>query len=213
MMGRRIVIIGAGGHARETELLARRLGYEIAGFVVSDPSRLGDNDSRERIVGDYDWLHRNRSSFDAVAVGIGTPQARLRVAAELESSFSADWWPVLIPPSNYYDHESCVLGHGCYIAAGVIMTVNVTMKPFAVANYNCTIGHETVIGRGAVINPGANLSGGVTIGDGALIGTGAQVLQYLTVGDGATVGAGAVVTRSVDAGVTVVGVPAQPLPR
>ena len=213
MMPRRMVIIGAGGHARETALLARMLGHEVAGFVVSDLAKIGDRDSRDQILGDFDWLHRKRSSFDALAIGIGTPQARLRVAAALEPSFDADWWPVLVLPSNFYDPATCVLGHGCYVAAGVIMTVNVTLKPFAMLNFGCTIGHETVIGRGTVINPGANISGGITIGDGVLIGTGAQVLQYLTVGDGATVGAGAVVTRSVDAGVTVLGVPAQPRPR
>ena len=35
-----------------------------------------------------------------------------------------------------------------------------------------------------MINPGANISGGVVIGEGVLIGTGAQVLQYLHIGSG-----------------------------
>ncbi len=48
------------------------------------------------------------------------------------------------------------------------------------------------------------------IGTGALIGTGAQVLQYLQVGAGAIVAAGAVVTRDVNPGTTVVGIPARP---
>ena len=60
------------------------------------------------------------------------------------------------------------------------------------------------------MNPGANISGGVVIGSGVLIGTGAQVLQYLHVGAGAIVAAGAVVTRDVNAGITVVGIPARP---
>ena len=78
-------------------------------------------------------------------------------------------------------------------------------------NLLCTIGHESVIGRGAVLNPTVNISGGVTIGEGVLIGTGAQVLQYLTVGENATVGAGAVVSKNVEPGTTVVGIPAKPL--
>ena len=49
-------------------------------------------------------------------------------------------------------------------------------------NLLCTIGHESRIGRCAVVNPTVNLSGGVVVGDDALIGTGAQVLQYVTIG-------------------------------
>jgi UDP-perosamine 4-acetyltransferase len=71
------------------------------------------------------------------------------------------------------------------------------------------LGHESKIGRACVVNPGANISGGVTIGAGTLVGTGAQIRQYLEIGMGATVGAGAVVVKSVKAGCTVVGVPAK----
>jgi acetyltransferase-like isoleucine patch superfamily enzyme len=59
--------------------------------------------------------------------------------------------------------------------------------------------------------PTVNISGGVVIGEGVLLGTGAQVLQYVSVGPGATVGAGAVVTKNVEPGTTVVGIPAKPL--
>ncbi|MEO5574604.1 MAG: acyltransferase [Gaiellaceae bacterium] len=46
----------------------------------------------------------------------------------------------------------------------------------------------------------------------ASIGSGAVIMGGVTVGEGALVGAGAVVTRDVDPGQTVVGVPARSLP-
>lgn len=209
------MVIGAAGQARETEWLLRDLraaGQDVAfaGLVVSNLDTLSDRDSRDLVVGDESWLDSHRGDFDALALGIGTPEIRLRVAGRLLERFDESWWPPLIHPSAVYDRQTCTFGPGTMVAAGVVATVNVDMQPFSLANFGCTIGHETRIGRGSVINPGANLSGGIRIGDGVLVGTGAQVLQYLTVGDGAIVGAGAVVTRDVAAGVTVVGCPARP---
>ena len=51
------------------------------------------------------------------------------------------------------------------------------------------------------------------VGRGASIGSGAVILCGLTIGAGAMVGAGAVVTRSVEPGETVAGVPARLLER
>ena len=64
-----------------------------------------------------------------------------------------------------------------------------------------------------MIQPGANISGGVVLGKGVLVGTGVQVLQYCRIGDGATLGAGAVVREDVAPRTTVAGVPARELPR
>jgi sugar O-acyltransferase (sialic acid O-acetyltransferase NeuD family) len=213
------VIIGAGGFAREVKWLIQDIneaadrgeGYEFTGYVVSDLSKLTDRDSKEEVVGDFSWLEQHREEVDALTLGIGTPAPRLRVAEQLEPLFPADRWPALIHPSVRFDPGSCEVGHGVILCAGVIGTVNIEFKPYSMVNLSCTIGHEAVIGSGAVLNPTVNISGGVEIGRGVLVGTGAQVLQYVSVGDHATVGGGAVVSKPVAESTTVVGIPAKPL--
>ncbi len=210
---RRIIVVGAGGCAREVRWLAEQIpGFEFAGYVVSDPTKLGPRDSKAEVVGDTAWLSTHKDRFDALAMGIGTPSSRLRVAEELSREHGPDRWPALVHTGVPFDRGTCRFDHGALLFAGVTVTVNVHVEPFAMISMHSTLAHECRIGRGSVLNPSVNVSGGVVVGDGVLIGTGAQIIQYLRIGRGATVGAGAVVIKDVSEDTTVVGVPARPLP-
>ena len=87
---------------------------------------------------------------------------------------------------------------------------------FTVIGETAEIGDDVTIYQSVTLG-GTNPSTGVagkrhpTIRDRVVIGSGAQVLGPIDVGEGAKIGANAVVTKDVEPGSTVVGIPAKPV--
>ena len=214
---KRIAIVGAGGFAREVAWLINDINrvscqFEFLGYLAADAKHPAEHDSSDHILGDFNWLDGSQK-VDALALGIGSPERKSKVVAEVESYFPHLEWPALIHPTVQIDRGSCKVERGVVLCAGSIGTVNLTFQEFCMVNLLCTIGHEAQIGRLAVVNPAVSISGGVMIGDRVLVGTGAHILQYINVGADATVGAGAVVIKDVQPGITVFGNPARVLAR
>jgi len=210
---KKIVIIGAGGFARELKMLIdiinkEKKQYDFAGYLVSDINKLIETDSKDEVIGDFSWFNDQDEKI-ATALGIGHPKARLNIANTLSNSFDNIDFPPIIHPNVIYDSSTCLIEKGVIVCASTILTVNVKLEKFSMLNLACTVGHEAIIGAGSVLNPTVNVSGGVKIGESVLIGTGAQVLQYLSIGDNSTVGAGACVTKNLPNNVIAVGIPAK----
>ena len=95
-----------------------------------------------------------------------------------------------------------------------VISTNVSIGKYCHIGFHSSISHDCVIGNYVTIATGVRCNGNVHIEDHAYIGSGAVIKQGtpdkpLIIGKGAVIGMGAVVTKSVPAGVTVVGNPAR----
>ncbi|HUY84127.1 MAG TPA: bifunctional UDP-N-acetylglucosamine diphosphorylase/glucosamine-1-phosphate N-acetyltransferase GlmU, partial [Steroidobacteraceae bacterium] len=79
---------------------------------------------------------------------------------------------------------------------------------------DATIGGAVNVGAGTITcNFDGRAKHETHVGDGAFIGSDTMLVAPVSLGDGARTGAGSVVTRDVEAGILVAGVPAKPLHR
>jgi UDP-perosamine 4-acetyltransferase len=198
----KVVVLGAGGHAKVVVSTLRAAGWEVVAILDDRKQARGSQLHGVPIKGEI---------FEAVSFGcpaviaIGNNHDRQRVATE----FSLDWASAIHPLASV--DPSVRLGPGTVVFAGSIIQPDTEVGQHAILNTAVSVDHDCFIGDFAHLAPGVRLAGGVRIGDGALIGIGGTVSVGVQVGPWSTVGAGAVVIRPVTPGSVVVGVPARPI--
>ena len=207
----RIVLAGAGGHAKVVIELVRAAhpDLEIVGLVDADPTPrrvlgvpvIGDD-------GRLDALRADGVGFAFPAVGDNGLRERLGTRLH-KLGFAT---PALVSPAAAVS-PSARLGDGVAVMARAAINAEAQIADFAVVNTGAVVDHDTRLGAAAHAAPGSVLAGAASVGARALIGAGAVLIPGVSVGDDAVVGAGAVVVSDIPTGALAVGVPARVIPR
>lgn len=211
---RHAVIFGArrDGSAKVLlDIIALGGECEVVGFLDDNAGMWGQTLEGVPIVGGRDAFRRLcEQGVSGIAFAVGDNRVREQV---LEDARAAGLRPLTAVHPAAVVARGVTLGEGVWIAAGAVVNPGTTIGDGAVINTGATVDHDCRIGAYANISPGCHLSGRTIVERYAFLGTGAITLPDARIGEGATVGAGAVVVKDVQAGTTVVGVPARVLPR
>jgi sugar O-acyltransferase (sialic acid O-acetyltransferase NeuD family) len=205
---KRIIVFGAGGHAKVVVDVLDQMGiYQIVGLVDDSLELKGTVRGGYAVIGNKDDLAgMSGAGIDGVIVAVGDNNRRKLVCEEV-----ARMGFTLISAI----HPSAVIGSrvrigaGTLVVAGVVVNVDAEIGEDVIVNTGATIDHDCRIGAHAHLSPGVHLAGRVSVGALTHIGIGAVVLPNLTIGQNCIVGAGAVVRDNIPDNVVVVGNPAK----
>ncbi|KGN76156.1 hypothetical protein HQ40_05075 [Porphyromonas gulae] len=207
-----IAIIGAGGLGREILSLLTAINeikpiYNIIGFY-DDKGEKGTKTHNLPILGKIEDLNLISSPI-SVTIAIGSSRVKRNIIEKLNANPNISY-PTLIHPRAYIQNsETIKISNGVIIAAGVVITCDVTIDRFVFLNLNCTVGHDAKIGAYSSFMPTVNISGETVIGECVYIGTGATIINKIEIGDNAIIGAGSTVISNIPANTTAVGTPAR----
>jgi sugar O-acyltransferase (sialic acid O-acetyltransferase NeuD family) len=182
--GVKVVLVGAGGHAKAVIEGLQAQGADIVGYV----------DRRKA-----DWLRVRQYERDeefsdqdaAVVIGLGgvTPDELSRRAA-----LAAAWklrgfrLPAVVHP-NAIVSRSAQIGEGAQVLAGAIVQPDARVGDAVIVNTGAIVEHDATIGGGSHVAPGAKILGAATVGQSCMIGAGAVVLPMTCVPDRSLVAA------------------------
>ena len=214
-----LVVVGAGGFARETVQLVRRHAacgsqgesYRVVGFLDDDPDRQGTSVDGVPVLGPAEDAreHAQRGAAVLVCVGNpGAPDSRRRLVARLGLPDEA--YATVVHPLASVSPNSSV-GAGSVLHAGTVLTAAVRVGRHVAVMPQVVLTHDDLIEDHATLAAGVRLAGWVVVADAAYLGSGALVREGARIGAGALVGMGSTVLTDVPAGEVWAGSPARRL--
>lgn len=204
-MQQKVVVIGAGGHAKVVADIVIKNKDILLGFL-DDNINLNVN-----IVDEYSILgkieecikiHEKDEKIKFV-IAIGNNITRSEIAQKY-----------MLP---YYNaiHPTATIGMNVEIKEGTVVMAHTSINSNAKIGKHCIINtgsiveHDNIISDFVHISPKVALGGTVRVGEKTHIGIGATIRNNINIGDNIVIGAGAVVVKNIEKQGTYMGVPAK----
>lgn len=207
-----IVIIGAGGFAREIETLLPAFlpdtDHRLKGFLGKDQGVPSEHDLSERLLGDPETYEP--ASNDRFVLAIGNMDARKRTVEAITDKGGE--LLTLIHPTAYVA-PTAKLEDGVLVYPFACVSNNAHLKIATKLNYYASVGHDTRLGMYCLLAPYATVNGFGTLHDEVYLSTHATVAPQVTVGTRSKISANSAAMKDVPANSIVFGVPGRVVPR
>ena len=197
---KQLVIIGAGGHGRVAQDIAKYTYSKIV--FLDDADVMHENVVLVGKTKDYVKYIENSDFF----VAIGNNSVREKVTKMIKSSGANI---VSLIHSNAVISNSVNIGVGSIVMAGAVINANADIGCGCIINTCSSVDHDCTIDDFCHISIGTHLAGTVQVGARTFIGAGATVINNIDICADCMIGAGAVVVKDIEKSGIYVGVPAK----
>lgn len=198
-----MLIAGAGGHALELLDLLLNLKYKENLYFFDNVNYNQIFEEKYPVLKSENEVKLHFKEDPYFILGTGNPKHR---------KYFYDWFVALggihtsvkgegVVYSNFSENNDADIFNLCFVGA------KTKIGKGALINTGAQLHHEVSIGDFVEVNPGAILLGKVKVGDYTSIGANATILPKGKIGSNVIIGAGTVVTKDIPDNVTVVGVP------
>lgn len=200
-MKKKVIIVGAGGHAKVVADIILRNGDEILGFldgINPNGSFIGYN----KLGVESDYKKYTDAYF---IVAIGDPYVREKIVQQMNGVK----WYTAIHPSAQVSTVEVSIGEGTVVMANAIISSGAKIGKHCILNSACIVEHDNILEDYVHISVGAKMAGSVVVGMRTLVGIGATVSNKIKIVNDCIIGAGAVVVKNIEESGVYVGIPAK----
>ena len=209
-MKEKVILIGAGGHARSViDILIDNDDYDVVGCIDSAYPKKTFLEGMESvpIIGNDDSLEEfYTKGISNVFIALGNNRIRKKI---YDNVIGIGYKPINVISKHSYISKSVSLGVGICVMHGAVVNVNGRIGNGCIMNTNSSVDHDCIINDFVHVAPGVAISGGTKIGEGTHIGTNSAIIDGITIGNWCYVGAGSVVVKNINDCCMAYGVPAR----
>ena len=198
---KKVIIIGAGGHAKVVTDIIEQRGDKVFGFLDSIRNQ-GNFLGYPILGGNSDYINYQECYF---IIAIGNAGARENISKTMQG---VNWYTAVHPKASISGINTKI-GKGTVIMANAVVNSDAVIGKHCIINSSANVEHDNNIQDFVHISVGAKLAGHVTIGKSTWIGIGATVSNDIKICENCMVGAGAVVVKNITQPGTYFGVPAK----
>lgn len=188
----RIIIVGAGGHAKSCVSVAESAGDIVLGFLATR-DEIGLKVNGYEVLGTdvdaLDWADK----CDGFIVGVG----QLELCEPRRSIFNElvgkGCKLVSLKASDAFMDRTATWGPGSIAMHRAVINASARIGKNCILNTGSILEHDSLIGDHVHVSTGAIVNGGCSVLDGVFIGSGSIIRQGIKIEADVVVGAGSVV--------------------
>ncbi|MDD9971834.1 MAG: acetyltransferase [Myxococcales bacterium] len=205
----RVVILGAGGHARVLADALLDNGRSVLAFIDVAPPAPRDPIMGIPVYASDDGLSAFSRDQVELANGIGSLEPFGRRAEIYHEASARGFRFANVIHASAAVSKYAHIGEGAQVLAGAVVQPGSHLGKNTLVNTRASVDHDCHVGDSCHIACGAVLCGQVSLGDGCHVGPGATIIQGIKLASGTMVAAGAVVVSDPAAPGLLKGVPAR----